>query len=201
MRRAFSSIRFGRLAIAGALLALLVGVVAVPTLAKRPGANHHRSAKSHHGHGGVTVTKKSTGESVDGKPIDQYTLSNGKMTVKILTYGGIIQELWVPDRRGRQANVTLGFKDVAGYRSDAYIKSNPYFGAIIGRYGNRIAKGRFTIDGNQYSLDINNPPNSLHGGFEGFNRKVWTATIVPGGVRSEERRVGKECRSRWSPYH
>jgi aldose 1-epimerase len=171
-----SSIRYGRLAIGAALVALLVGLIAVPTLAKRPGAKHH-------GHGGVTVTKKSTGESVDGKPIDQYTLSNGKMTVKILTYGGIIQELWVPDRKGRKANVTLGFKDVAGYRSDAYIKSNPYFGAIIGRYGNRIANGRFTLDGKQYSLDINNSPNSLHGGFEGFNRKVWTASIVSNGVR------------------
>jgi aldose 1-epimerase len=159
-------IRFGRLAVGATLVALLVGLIAVPTLAKRPGAKHH-------GHSAVTVTKKSTGESVDGKPIDQYTLSNGKMTVKILTYGGIIQELWVPDRRGRKANVTLGFKDVAGYRSDAYIRSNPYFGAIIGRYGNRIANGRFTLDGTEYSLDINNPPNSLHGGFEGFDRKIW----------------------------
>jgi aldose 1-epimerase len=169
-------IRIGRLAIGATVVALLVGLIAVPTFAKRPGAKHH-------GHGGVTVTKKSTGESVDGKPIDQYTLSNGKMTVKLLTYGAIIQELWAPDRKGRKANVTLGFKDVAGYRSDAYIKSNPYFGAIIGRYGNRIAKGRFTLDGKQYSLDINNSPNSLHGGFEGFNRKVWTASIVSNGVR------------------
>jgi aldose 1-epimerase len=164
------SIRFGRLAVIATFVALLAGVIAMPTLAN-------------HGHGGVTVTKKSTGESVDGKAIDQYTLSNGKMTVKIITYGAIIRELWVPDRKGREANVTLGFKDVAGYRSDAYIKSNPYFGAIIGRYGNRIANGRFTLDGKTYSLDINNSPNSLHGGFEGFNRKVWTASIVPNGVK------------------
>jgi aldose 1-epimerase len=131
----------------------------------------------------VTVTKQANFGSVNGVPVDRYTLSNGKMTVKLLTYGAIIQELWVPDRKGRQANVTLGFKDVAGYRSDAYIRSNPYFGAIIGRYGNRIAKGRFTLDGKEYSLDINNSPNSLHGGFEGFNRKIWTASIVPNGVK------------------
>ena len=93
------------------------------------------------------------------------------MTAKILTYGGIIQELWVPDRRGRQANVTLGFKDVAGYRSDAYIKSNPYFGAIIGRYGNRIARAGSRSTARTYSLDINNEPNSLHGGFKGFDSR------------------------------
>jgi aldose 1-epimerase len=166
-------IRIGRLAIGATVVALLVGLIAVPTFAKRPGAKHH-------GHGGVTVTKKSTGESVDGKPIDQYTLSNGKMTVKILTYGGIIQELWVPDRRGHEANVTLGFKDVAGYRSDAYIKSNPYFGAIIGRYGNRIAKGQFTLDGQTYKLATNNGANHLHGGNKGFDKAVWKVEPVAG---------------------
>src|SRR3954469_17126720 len=181
MRRALRSLRPGRLAIGVALVVLAVGVIAGPTLA-RPGGKHHHHGHSNGQHGGVTVTKQANVGMVDGKQIDQYTLSNGKTTVKLITYGAIIRELCVPDRKGREANVTLGFKNVDGYRSDAYIKSNPYFGAIIGRYGNRIAKGRFTLDGKEYSLDINNPPNSLHGGFEGFNRKVWSATQVPGGV-------------------
>src|SRR3954452_18356725 len=181
MRRAFRSLRTGRLLVVAALAVLAVGVVAMPTLAKRSGGRHHSDhhGYSHHGsygsHGGVTVTKEANVGTAFGKQVDRYTLSNGRMTVKILTYGGIIEELWAPDRRGREANVTLGFGDVAGYLSDAYIKSNPYFGALIGRYGNRIAKGRFTLDGTEYSLDVNNDPNSLHGGFEGFNVKVWNA--------------------------
>jgi aldose 1-epimerase len=125
-------------------------------------------------HGAVTVKKEPFG-SVGGQAVDRYTLSNGRVTAKILTYGGILQELWAPNRFGRLADVTLGFKTLDGYRSPEYLTSNPYFGALIGRYGNRIALGKFTLDGNSYSLDINNPPNSLHGGFEGFNVKVWSA--------------------------
>ena len=100
------------------------------------------------------------------------------MTVSIITYGGIIQELWVPDRRGRQANVTLGFKDLAGYtmpRGDPPTPNPAYFGAIIGRYGNRIGGAQFTLDGTTYQLEANNGPNSLHGGFQGFDKRVWEA--------------------------
>src|SRR4051812_33812370 len=118
---------------------------------------------------GLSVQRSGFGTLSNGQGVDRYTLSNGRMAVSILTYGGIVQRVDVPDRHGRTANVTLGFKDLAGYTSPAYVKSNPYFGALIGRYGNRIANGRFTLGATTYSLDINNAPNSLHGGFQGFN--------------------------------
>jgi aldose 1-epimerase len=95
--------------------------------------------------------------------------------VSIITYGGIIQSIHVPDRHGKQADVTLGFRNLKGYRSKAYRTSNPYFGATIGRYGNRIARGKFKLDGHTYHLPINNGVNSLHGGKVGFNQRVWKA--------------------------
>ena len=164
------------------MLVLLAGLIALVVIAA-PGAaggkaGKHSKHKHAHKSNQVTVTKAPFGTLPDGTAIDRYTLSNGSTTAKILTYGGILEQLWTPDRKGHSANVTLGFKDLAGYLSDAYKKSNPYFGAIIGRYGNRIANGRFTLDGTEYSLDINNTPNSLHGGFEGFNVKVWDATPI-----------------------
>jgi aldose 1-epimerase len=157
-----SSRRTPRLLLCAVLAVIGAGALAPATFAqgKRP-----------------TVTKSPFGKLADGRAIDRYTLSNRRhMSVSIITYGGIVQSVKVPDRRGNVSNVALGFRDIEGYTSPAYIKSNPYFGAIIGRYGNRIANGRFTLDGTEYSLDINNPPNSLHGGFQGFNVQVWKAT-------------------------
>jgi aldose 1-epimerase len=147
--------------------ALVIAAVAGPAAAKR---RHH---------GGLSVTQSSFGSlppSMGGTAIDKYTLRNGRgMSVAIITYGGIIQELTVPDRRGRTANVTLGFADIAGYTSEAYAEQNPYFGAIIGRYGNRIGGAQFTLDGVTHPLDANDGPNTLHGGFQGFDKKVWEA--------------------------
>ena len=110
--------------------------------------------------------------STGGQAVDRYTLRNCKdMEVKILTYGGILQEINVPDRKNKVANVTLGFDNL-----EDYVTKSPYFGCITGRYANRIALGQFTLDGVTYQLPINNPPNSLHGGFVGFDKHVWAAT-------------------------
>jgi aldose 1-epimerase len=120
----------------------------------------------------------------DGRSVERYTLTNARgMRVAVLTYGGILQRVEVPDAHGEIANVTLGFDDLAGYLSPAYLANTPFFGAIIGRYGNRIARGRFTLDGETYELPLNHPPNSLHGGFTGFHTRLWAAEEIAGGVR------------------
>jgi aldose 1-epimerase len=164
------------------LVGAVVLVAAAPAGAKMPRGAHHRHHDGRHGgDNGLSITKEAFGTLPDGTPVDRYTLSNARgMSVSILTYGGIIQSLSVPDSRGRIANVTLGFADLAGYLSPAYVKANPYFGAIIGRYGNRIGGAKFTLDGTTYTLDANNGPNSLHGGATGFDKVVWNAEEVPG---------------------
>jgi aldose 1-epimerase len=122
--------------------------------------------------GGGTITSQPYGVTADGIPVDEYTLTNANgMEVKIITFGGIITSINVPDRKNRMANVALGFDNLQDYET-----RNPYFGSITGRYANRIANGSFTLDGVTYQLDINNEPNSLHGGFEGFDKKVWEVT-------------------------
>ena len=111
------------------------------------------------------------GATQEGTPISVYTLRNKNgVEACILTYGGIIQSLKVPDKNGRLGDVVLGYDNL-----DGYLTNSPHFGALIGRYGNRIAKGRFTLDGVTYTLATNNVPNSLHGGVKGFDKVVWHA--------------------------
>ena len=132
----------------GALLgvsAVLLVVTAFPAAAS---PTHDRGHKGD----GVSVSKAPYGKLADGTAIDQYTLANQRgMTVKIITYGGIVTEIDTPDRKGKVANVALGFDNLGDY-----VAKSPYFGAIIGRYANRIAKGMFTLDGTTYTLAMNN---------------------------------------------
>lgn len=115
--------------------------------------------------------------TANGKDITQYTLKNAAgMEVKIINYGGTITNVMVPDSSGTFGDVVLGFDSMEGYLT----KENPYFGCITGRYANRIAKGKFSIDGKKYQLPINNMGNTLHGGINGFNKKFWDAEVLPG---------------------
>lgn len=115
--------------------------------------------------------------SIDGTDIDCYVLRHGGMTAKIITYGGILTELCVPDRDGVSADVVLGFDHL-----DGYLAEHPYFGVTVGRVANRIARGRFVLDGKEYQLPCNNSGHHLHGGVQGFDRRVWTASA---GVTAE----------------
>ena len=124
-----------------------------------------------------TVT--SFGRTTEGTEVQLFTLRNVHgATATISNYGGTLISLLMPDRNGQLGDVVLGFDEVSGYQSPAFRKANPYFGALIGRYGNRIAKGRFSLDGHAHQLATNNGPNSLHGGKVGFDQRIWQA--VPG---------------------
>ena len=115
------------------------------------------------------------GKTYDGQTVSLYTLTNANgTTVKITNYGGIVTEFWVPDRNGTLGDIVLGFDTLEGY-----LAGHPYFGAIVGRYGNRIAQGTFTLDGKVYTLAVNNGPNHLHGGRVGFDKVVWAAAPIP----------------------
>ena len=118
------------------------------------------------------ITKSEFGKLPDGTVIDSYTLHNlHGVSATIITYGAILTQLFVPDKNGKLGDVVLGFDKLESYEGDPH----PFFGATIGRYGNRIANGKFTLDGKEYHLYINNAPNTLHGGKVGFDRRVWKA--------------------------
>ncbi len=123
---------------------------------------------------GVTtsVTKQAFGKTAQGEAVDLYVLKNKNgVEAAITNYGGIVVWLKTPDKQGRLANIALGFD-----KFDGYLKPPPYFGAIVGRYGNRIAKAKFTLDGKEYTLAKNDGANTLHGGLQGFDKRVWTVT-------------------------
>jgi len=122
--------------------------------------------------GGGSISKQPFGTDKDGVPVTLYTLKNAHgMEATICNYGGLVTSLKVADRNGNLGDVTLGYNTL-----DGYLKDTPYFGALIGRYGNRIARGHFTLDGQTYTLATNNGVNALHGGLKGFDKVVWSAT-------------------------
>jgi aldose 1-epimerase len=124
------------------------------------------------------LPKRAFGKTRTGEPIDLYTLrSKSGLEVRVINYGATVQSIRCADSAGNIGDVVLGFDLLDGYLGD-----HPYFGAIVGRYGNRIAKGRFTLDGKQYTLARNNGENHLHGGVAGFNRKTWSAREADGGI-------------------
>ena len=121
------------------------------------------------------VVKREAFGSAAGHPVEQFTLTNKNgVEVRAITYGGIITSIKTPDRAGAMGDIVLGFDSI-----DGYLAGHPFFGALVGRYGNRIAKGRFTIDKQEYKLATNNGPNHLHGGNKGFDKMIWKAESLP----------------------
>ena len=122
------------------------------------------------------IKKQPFGLTATREPVELYTVTNSNgMEARIMTYGGAVMSLTVPDRQGKLGEVVLGYETL-----DGYMKNSPYFGAIIGRYGNRIGKGSFSLNGKQYTLSKNNGENTLHGGIKGFDKVVWKAQEVKG---------------------
>jgi len=142
-----------------------------------------------------TVISAPFGKMPDGTPVEIYTLRNSQgMEARIITYGGIVQSLTAPDKNGKFADVVLGFDSLEGYTKDSYVKACPYFGALIGRYGNRIGGAKFALEGKTYTLAANNGPNSLHGGIKGFDKVVWQGKplVTPDGPALELTYVSKD---------
>jgi len=120
-----------------------------------------------------SLSKMIFGKTPDGTPVELYVLKNGQITVKVMTYGAIITEIDTPDRNGKERDVVLGFDSLEGY-----LGKHPYFGATVGRVANRIAKGKFTLNGQEYTLAVNDGPNTLHGGLKGFDKVIWKAEPI-----------------------
>ena len=158
-------IRTVRPSLATAVLCVLLGAACSSESKPQPQTPSQSSQTA------SSIMHEPFGTTTDGKPVEVYTLRNANgMEARVINYGGIIVSLKVPDRNGQLGDVVLGFDSLTHYETDS-----PYFGALIGRYGNRIAKGQFTLDGTTYHLPINNAPNSLHGGTKGFDKLLWHA--------------------------
>ncbi|MEU6919810.1 aldose epimerase family protein [Streptomyces sp. NPDC046631] len=127
---------------------------------------------------GTAIRTEDFGTLADGTPVHRWTLERDGTRVRVLTYGGIVQSVEVPDRDGARAGVALGLPDLAGYQAFP----GPYFGALVGRYANRIGGARFELDGRTHRLTPNEGRNQVHGGARGFDKRVWRAREVAGGV-------------------
>jgi aldose 1-epimerase len=161
--------------VAGLLVLVLVLALGGPGCKREPAAPG--VANMEQGGPAMKIKRDHFGRLADGTAVDIYTLTNASgLEARITTFGAILVSLKVPDRNGVMADVNLGFDTLEGY-----VGTHPYFGAIIGRYGNRIAKARFTLDGIEYRLAPNNNGNTLHGGIKGFDKAVWKAEPVKSG--------------------
>ena len=150
---------------------VVMGVLAAADFSQ---ADHHKKKG-----GKVTVTKEAFGKTKDGKAVDLYTIKNAKgMTVKVTDYGAMITSVHAPDKAGKPGEITLGFDSL-----DDYLEGHPYFGCTVGRFCNRIKNAQFTLDGKTYKLPANNGDHCLHGGEVGFDKAVWNAEIIDGGVK------------------
>lgn len=156
-------------------LYLLSLALLIMTSCNQKSENESADGSSVDGSSKPSVSQEPFGKLKDGTEVSLYTMTNGKgTTMKVMNYGGIIVSLIVPDKNGKPVDVILGFDSLA-----AYEKNNPFFGALVGRYGNRIAKGKFTLDGKTYPLVQNNNGNHLHGGTKGFDKVYWNIEEVP----------------------
>jgi len=126
----------------------------------------------------MKITATTFGTLKDGREAQLFTLSNNTIKIKITNYGAIITAIDMPNKNGSIDNIVCGFDNLETYQSDEYLAGCPYFGAIIGRFGNRISKGHLEIEEKTYELAVNNGPNHLHGGLEGFDKKLFDAEII-----------------------
>src|SRR5690349_24275180 len=130
----------------------------------------------------TSVSKQEFGKMPDGTGVDVYTLTEGKLEARIITYGGIVVSLKTPDKSGKADDIVLGFDNLDPYVKVSNNPGNPFFGALIGQYANRIGNATFKLEGKEYHVPANDGKNSLHGGPHGFNNQVWKGKEIPNGV-------------------